>query len=42
VRSGYIGSAHTLKDVAVLKAVARQRLHANQGAFDFGDGQPLG
>jgi hypothetical protein len=36
----HIGSAHTPEDVEVLKAVARQRLHANQDPLDFGDGQP--
>jgi hypothetical protein len=38
----HIGSAHTPEDVEVLKAVARQRLHANQDPLDFGDGQPPG
>ena len=38
----HIGSAHTPEDVEVLKAVARQRLHANQDSFDFGDGRPEG
>jgi hypothetical protein len=38
----HIGSAHTPGDVEVLKAVARQRLHANQDALDFGDGRPEG
>jgi hypothetical protein len=38
----HIGSAHTPEDVEVLKAVARQRLHANQDALDFGDGRPEG
>jgi hypothetical protein len=38
----HIGSAHSLEDVEVLKAVARQRLHAGQDTFDFGDGPPAG
>ena len=38
----HIGSAHTPAEVEVLKAVARQRLHANQDSLDFGDGQPGG
>lgn len=38
----HIGSAHTPAEVEVLKAVARQRLHANQETFDFGDGRPAG
>jgi hypothetical protein len=38
----HIGSAHTAEDVEVLKAVARQRLHANQDSLDFGDGRPAG
>jgi hypothetical protein len=38
----HIGSAHTAEDVEVLKAVARQRLHANQDTLDFGDGRPRG
>jgi hypothetical protein len=38
----HIGSAHTPEDVEVLKAVARQRLHANQDTLDFGDGRPRG
>jgi hypothetical protein len=38
----HIGSAHTPEDVEVLKAVARQRLHANQDSLDFGDGRPGG
>jgi len=38
----HIGSAHTPEDVEVLKALARQRLHANQDTFDFGDGRPEG
>jgi hypothetical protein len=38
----HIGSAHTPEDVEVLKAVARQRLHANQDTLDFGDGRPSG
>ena len=36
----HIGSAHTPEDVEVLKAVARQRLSANQDTLDFGDGRP--
>ncbi len=36
----HIGSAHTPEEVEVLKAVARQRLHASQDTFDFGDGRP--
>ena len=38
----HIGSAHTPEDVEVLKAVARQRLHANQDTLDLGDGRPGG
>ena len=38
----HIGSAHTPEEVEVLKAVARQRLHANQDTLDFGDGRPAG
>jgi hypothetical protein len=38
----HIGSAHTPEDVEVLKAVARQRLHADQDSLDFGDGRPEG
>ena len=38
----HIGSAHTPEEVEVLKAVARQRLHAGQDSLDFGDGQPVG
>lgn len=38
----HIGSAHTPEDVEVLKAVARQRLHADQDTLDFGDGRPAG
>ena len=38
----HIGSAHTPEDVEVLKAVARQRLHAGQDTLDFGDGRPVG
>ena len=34
----HIGSAHTSEDVEVLKAVARQRLHANQDRLDLDDG----
>lgn len=38
---GRIGSAHTLEDVEVLKAVARQRMiAAGRDEVDFGDGQP--
>lgn len=36
----HIGSARTEVDLELLKAIARQRLHVNQDAFDFGDGQP--
>ena len=36
----HIGSAHTPEEVEVLKAVARQRLHANQDTLDLGDGRP--
>src|SRR5215204_1540355 len=36
----HIGSAHTPAEVEILKTVARQRMHANQDALDFGDGQP--
>ena len=37
----HIGSAHTLEDVEVLKAVARQRMiAAGQDELDFGDGRP--
>ncbi len=36
----HIGSAHTEADVELLKAAARQLLHANQDTLDFGDGQP--
>ena len=35
----HIGSAHTPAEVAVLRTVARQRLHVNQDSFDFDDGQ---
>ena len=38
----HIGSAHTPEGVEVLKAVARQRLHAHQDALDLGDGRPEG
>jgi hypothetical protein len=38
----HIGSAHSPQEVEALKAVARQRLHANQDSFDFGDGRPEG
>jgi Transposase DDE domain len=38
----HIGSAHTPEEVEVLKAVARQRLHAHQDSLDFGDGRPGG
>jgi hypothetical protein len=37
-----IGSAHTAEEVEVLKAVARERLHAGQDSLDFGDGRPSG
>jgi hypothetical protein len=36
----HIGSAHTPAEVEILKTIARQRMHANQDALDFGDGQP--
>jgi hypothetical protein len=36
----HIGSAHTAAEVEILKTIARQRMHANQDALDFGDGQP--
>jgi Transposase DDE domain len=35
----HIGSAHTPGEVEVLRAVAQQRVHANQDTFDFDDGQ---
>lgn len=38
----HIGSAHSPQEVEALKAVARQRLHANQESFEFGDGRPEG
>lgn len=38
----HIGWAHSPQEVEALKAVARQRLHANQDSFDFGDGRPEG
>jgi hypothetical protein len=38
----HIGSAHSPAGVEVLRAAARQRLHAHQDAFDFGDGRPEG
>ncbi len=38
----HIGSAHTPAEVEVLKAAARQRLHADQDTLDFGDGRPAG
>ena len=38
----HIGSAHTPAEVEVLKAAARQRLHADQDTLDFGDGRPEG
>jgi hypothetical protein len=38
----HIGSAHTPAEVEVLRAVARQRLHAGQDFLDFGDGRPEG
>ena len=31
----HIGSAHSPKEVEALKAVARQRLHANQDSFEL-------
>ena len=37
-----IGSGHSPAEVEVLRAAAQQRMHANQDAFDFGDGQPAG
>jgi len=36
----HVGSAHTDVDLELLKAAARQRLHANQDVLDFGDGRP--
>jgi hypothetical protein len=36
------GSKLSPQEVELLKAVARQRLHANQDSFDFGDGRPEG
>lgn len=36
----HLGSAHTAADVEVLKAAAKQRLHAHQDPLDFGDGRP--
>jgi hypothetical protein len=36
----HIGSAHTPAEVEILKTIARQRMHANQDALDFDDGQP--
>ena len=36
----HIGSGHTPEDVELLRAVARQRLHAGQDSLDFGDGRP--
>jgi hypothetical protein len=38
----HIGSAHSPQEVEALKAVGRQRLHANQDSFEFGDGRPEG
>jgi hypothetical protein len=38
----HIGSAHSPAEVEVLRAAARQRLHAHRDAFDFGDGRPEG
>ena len=38
----HIGSAHTPAEVEVLQTIARQRMHANQDALDFDDGQPGG
>jgi hypothetical protein len=38
----HIGSAHTPAEVEILKAAARQRLHADQDTLDFGDGRPVG
>lgn len=38
----HVGSAHSRAEVEVLRAAARQRLHAHQDAFDFGDGRPEG
>jgi hypothetical protein len=35
----HIGSAHSPAEVAVLKTVARQRLHANQDTSDLDDGR---
>lgn len=36
----HVGSAHSPAEVEVLKAAARQRLHAGQDTLDFGDGRP--
>jgi len=36
----HLGSAHTAADVELLKAAAKQRLHAHQDPLDFGDGRP--
>lgn len=36
----HIGSAHDEVELALLKAAAAQRLHANQDSLDFGDGRP--
>lgn len=36
----HIGSAHDEVELELSKAVAAQRLHANQDSLDFGDGQP--
>ena len=38
----HVGSAHSPAEVEVLKAAARQRLHAGQDTLDFGDGRPAG
>jgi Transposase DDE domain len=38
----HIGSAHTPAEVEILKTIARQRMHANQEALDFDNGQPVG
>ena len=36
----HIGSAHDEVELELLKAVARQQLHAGQDSLDFGDGRP--
>ena len=36
----HIGSAHNEVELELLRAVAQQRLHANQDSLDFGDGRP--